>query len=71
MISSHHVNKAVEQVSGVLRSRAGFRMVLHGEDVLSDVFEAFVGSVVDIGECRYGNGRVQALRIHCVAVVLG
>lgn len=50
---------------------AGFRMVLHGEDVLSDVFEAFVGPVVDIGECRYGNSRVQALRIHCVAVVLG
>ena len=46
-------------------------MVLHGEDVLTDIFQALIGSVIHVREGRNGNIRVKALRIDRVAMVLG
>ena len=45
-------------------------MELNGENILSGVFQSFVGTVVDVDKCRYGNLRIKVVRIYHVTVVL-
>ena len=44
----HHFHECIEQIRGIVRPRAGFRMVLHAEDGQILVPETFNGAVVQI-----------------------
>ena len=69
MISSHHLNKAIEQEQRIQRAAAGFRVELHRESGHVLVIQALAGAVVAIDEAKHGIGG-QGIRIHRITVVL-
>ena len=69
--SSHHFHKSVKQVAGILWSRAGFWMELHGKDVFACVSHTFVGTVIYIDKSRFRNTfLLKCLRINHISVIL-
>ena len=46
-------------------------MVLHRKNILSDIAEPLIRSVIDMYKGRNRHLRIQGFRIHHVAVVLG
>ena len=70
-VPSHHLNKLIKQVSGVLGAGAAFRMVLHSKNILARIGKPLIGSVVHIYEGRNCYGRIQLVGIYHIAMVLG
>src|SRR5687768_4243720 len=65
----HRLQELLEQIVGVVRPRRRLGVVLHREDWLVEVTEAFDGSVVEI-EMRHADVRRQRVGIDGEAVVL-
>ncbi len=68
---SHHLNEPVKQIPGILGPGTGLRVILHRENILTRIGKSLVGAVVYIDEGRHGHLRVQPVRVHHIAVILG
>ena len=46
-------------------------MELNRKNILADIFKALVCSIVNVDKCRFGNIRIQCIRINNISVILG
>src|ERR1035438_803333 len=66
----HELGEIVEQVVRIVRAGRGFGMILHAEDGLLAVAEAFEGLVVEIDVGDFDVVEVERIRVHGEAVIV-
>ena len=70
LVLRHEFDEIVEQIMRIVRTRRGFRVILHAEHRLAAVAEAFQRLVVQIHVRDFDVARVERIRIHREAVIV-
>src|SRR5471030_2597333 len=69
-LPAHELYKIVEQITRIVRTGRGFRMVLHAEDRMVAQPEAFERLIVEIHVRDFHVARVERIRVHREAVIV-
>src|SRR5665811_1428008 len=67
---AHQPGEIVEQIVRIVRAGRGFGMVLHAEDRLAAVAEAFERPIVQIDVGDFDLAQVERIRVHGEAVIV-
>ena len=70
LVLRHECGEIMEEVVRIVRPWSGLRMVLHAEDRLAAMAQAFHRLVIEVQVSDFDSGVFERIRIHAEAVIL-